>query len=224
MEGVISAFLSSSAATFKPLAAADAAAGHPDGDAAAARVAARRHDARLDASATPRCAAEGASTDRFDYKLIEEMVPDGATVLDLGCGDGELLAELVRDRHVQGSGVDVDPAAVEACVGRGLSVFHGDLDEGLADYLDGSIEVVILSFSLQQLRRPRMLVREMARVGRLAIVSFPNFAHWSVRGQLLAAGACRSPRNCPTSGMRRPTSTSARSTTFATCAAAKGCA
>jgi methionine biosynthesis protein MetW len=126
--------------------------------------------------------------DRFDYKLIEEMVPEGATVLDLGCGDGELLAELVRERHVQGSGVDVDPAAVEACVGRGLSVFHGDLDEGLADYLDGSIEVVILSFSLQQLRRPRMLVREMARVGRLAIVSFPNFAHWSVRGQLLARG------------------------------------
>jgi methionine biosynthesis protein MetW len=126
--------------------------------------------------------------DRFDYRLIEEMVPEGATVLDLGCGDGELLAALVRDKHVRGSGVDLDPAAVEACVGKGLSVFHGDLDEGLADYLDGSIDVVILSFSLQQLRRPRMLVREMARVGRLAIVSFPNFAHWSVRAQLLLQG------------------------------------
>jgi methionine biosynthesis protein MetW len=126
--------------------------------------------------------------DRYDYRLIEQMVPGGATVLDLGCGDGELLAALVRDKHVRGSGVEIDPAAVEACVGRGLSVFHGDLDEGLADYLDGSIDVVILSFSLQQLRRPRMLVREMARVGRLAIVSFPNFAHWSVRGQLFAAG------------------------------------
>jgi len=126
--------------------------------------------------------------DRYDYRLIEEMVPDGATVLDLGCGDGELLAALVADKHVRGSGVEIDPAAVEACVGRGLSVFHGDLDEGLADYLDGSIDVVILSFSLQQLRRPRMLVREMARVGRLAIVSFPNFAHWSVRGQLFAVG------------------------------------
>ena len=130
----------------------------------------------------------GAIQDRYDYRLIEEMVPDGATVLDRGCGDGELLAALVRDKHVRGSGVDVDPAAVEACVGKGLSVFHGDLDEGLADYLDGSIDAVILSFSLQQLRRPRMLVREMARVGRLAIVSFPNFAHWSVRGQLFAQG------------------------------------
>jgi methionine biosynthesis protein MetW len=126
--------------------------------------------------------------DRFDYRLIEEMVPEGATVLDLGCGDGELLAELVCDKHVRGSGVDLDPAAVEACVGKGLSVFHGDLDEGLADYLDGSIDVVILSFSLQQLRRPRLVVREMSRVGRLAIVSFPNFAHWSVRGQLLLQG------------------------------------
>ena len=126
--------------------------------------------------------------DRYDYRLIEEMVPEGATVLDLGCGDGELLAELVADRRVLGSGVDLDPAAVEACVARGLSVFHGDLDEGLADYADGSVDVVILSFSLQQLRRPRMLVREMARVGRLAIVSFPNFAHWSVRGQLFMQG------------------------------------
>jgi len=73
-------------------------------------------------------------------------------------------------------------------VARGLSVFHGDLDEGLADYSDGSLDVVILSFSLQQLRRPRMVVREMARVGKLAIVSFPNFAHWAVRGQLFAQG------------------------------------
>ena len=162
--------------------------------------------------------------DRYDYRLIEEMVPDGATVLDLGCGDGELLAALVRDKHVRGSGVDVDPAAVEACVGKGLSVFHGDLDEGLADYLDGSIDAVILSFSLQQLRRPRMLVREMARVGRLAIVSFPNFAHWSVRRSSSRRGACRSPRSCPSSGTRRPTSTCARSTTFATSAGVRGSA
>jgi methionine biosynthesis protein MetW len=125
---------------------------------------------------------------RLDYQLIEALVPDGATVLDLGCGDGELLDELVRERHVRGSGVDIDERAIEACIRKGLSVFHGDLDEGLADYEDGSIDVVILSFSLQQLRRPRMVVREMARVGRLAVVSFPNFAHWAVRGQLLVNG------------------------------------
>jgi len=138
-----------------------------------------------------------AVLDRYDYRLIEEMVPDGATVLDLGCGDGELLAALVRDKHVRGSGVEIDPAAVEACVGKGLSVFHGDLDEGLADYLDGSVDVVILSFSLQQLHHPRMLVREMARVGRSAIVSFPNFAHWSVRGQLAAQGRMPVSRELP---------------------------
>ena len=115
-------------------------------------------------------------------------MPEDATVLDLACGDGQLLEELVREKHVRGSGVDIDNQAIEACVGKGLSVFHGDLDEGLADFQDGSHEVVILSLSLQQLRRPRMIVREMVRVGRLAIVSFPNFAHWSVRGQLLVRG------------------------------------
>jgi methionine biosynthesis protein MetW len=125
---------------------------------------------------------------RIDYKLIQDMVPEGATVLDLACGDGELLADLIAAKHVRGSGVEIDHAAVEKCIGRGLSVFHGDLDAGLADYSDQSHDVVILSLSLQQLRRPRMIVREMVRVGRLAIVSFPNFAHWSMRRQLLMDG------------------------------------
>jgi methionine biosynthesis protein MetW len=125
---------------------------------------------------------------RIDYTLIQGLVPDGATVLDLACGDGELLGELIREKHVHGSGVEIDQAAVEKCIGRGLSVFHGDLDAGLADFLDQSHDVVILSMSLQQLRRPRMIVREMVRVGRLAIVSFPNFAHWSTRLQLSAQG------------------------------------
>jgi methionine biosynthesis protein MetW len=125
---------------------------------------------------------------RIDYQLIEDLVPQGATVLDLGCGDGELLAELIEKKQVRGSGVDNSPSAVEACVARGLSVFHGDLDEGLADYDDGSFDVVILSFSLQQLHRPRLVVREMARVGKLVVVSFPNFAQWWNRVQLAALG------------------------------------
>jgi len=134
---------------------------------------------------------------RIDYKLIEGLVPDGATVLDLACGDGELLAYLIAARNVRGSGVEIDQAAVEKCVGRGLSVFHGDLDAGLADYPDQSHDVVILSLSLQQLRRPRMIVREMVRVGRLAIVSFPNFAHWSTRWQLFAGGRMPVTRDLP---------------------------
>jgi methionine biosynthesis protein MetW len=125
---------------------------------------------------------------RLDYELIESLVPEGAAVLDLGCGDGQLLEELIAKRHARGSGVDISQAAVEACVARGLPVVHGDLDDGLADFADDSLDVVILSLSLQQLRRPRMAVREMARVGRLAIVSFPNFAHWSLRAQLAFRG------------------------------------
>jgi methionine biosynthesis protein MetW len=117
---------------------------------------------------------------RLDYELIESLVPEGAAVLDLGCGDGQLLEELIARRHARGSGVDISQAAVEACVARGLPVVHGDGDD--------SLDVVILSLSLQQLRRPRMVVREMARVGRLAIVSFPNFAHWSLRAQLAFRG------------------------------------
>lgn len=125
---------------------------------------------------------------RIDYNVIEELVPQGATVLDLACGDGELLSQLIRDKGVRGSGVEVSTEAVEACVAKGLSVFHGDLDEGLADFADGSHDVVILSLSLQQLRRPRMIVREMVRVGKKAIVSFPNFAHWWTRSQLCLRG------------------------------------
>jgi methionine biosynthesis protein MetW len=134
---------------------------------------------------------------RIDYKLIEDLVPAGATVLDLACGDGQLLSELIAIKGVRGSGVDLSQEAVEACVGKGLSVFHGDLDEGLADFGDGSHDVVILSMSLQQLRRPRMIVREMVRVGRQAIVSFPNFAHWTPRAQLCVLGRMPVSRELP---------------------------
>jgi methionine biosynthesis protein MetW len=134
---------------------------------------------------------------RIDYRVIEGLVPHGATVLDLACGDGELLSDLIATRGVRGSGVELSQEAVEACVGKGLSVFHGDLDEGLADFADGSHDVVILSMSLQQLRRPRMIVREMVRVGRQAIVSFPNFAHWSPRVQLCLRGRMPVSRELP---------------------------
>jgi methionine biosynthesis protein MetW len=134
---------------------------------------------------------------RIDHKLIADLVPRGATVLDLACGTGELLGELIAAKNVRGSGVELSQDAVEACVARGLSVFHGDLDEGLADFGDGSHDVVILSMSLQQLRRPRMIVREMVRVGKLAILSFPNFAHWTPRAQLFFGGRMPVSRDLP---------------------------
>jgi methionine biosynthesis protein MetW len=134
---------------------------------------------------------------RVDYQIIEDLVPEGATVLDLGCGDGELLDKLIHEKRVRGSGVEISQEAVRACVVRGLSVFHGDLDAGLADYDDGSFDVVILSLSVQQLRRPRFVVREMTRVGRLAVVSMPNFAHWWVRGQLFFTGRMPVSRELP---------------------------
>lgn len=134
---------------------------------------------------------------RIDYKLIEDLVPVGATVLDLACGDGELLNQLIVEKHVHGSGVEIDQAAVEKCIARGLSVFHGDLDAGLADFSDQSHDVVILSLSLQQLRHPRMIVREMVRVGQLAVVSFHNFAHWIPRAQLFLGGRMPVSRDLP---------------------------
>ena len=134
---------------------------------------------------------------RIDYTLIESMVPRGATVLDLACGDGQLLSQLIADKQVSGSGVDISQEAVQECIAKGLSVFHGDLDGGLDDFADQSHDVVILSLSLQQLRRPRMIVREMVRVGRLAIVSFPNFAHWYTRSQLLFGGRMPVSRDLP---------------------------
>jgi methionine biosynthesis protein MetW len=130
---------------------------------------------------------------RLDYELIESLVPDGAKVLDLGCGDGELLAELIESKHCVGRGIEIDEQAVLQCVRRGVPVYHGDMLEGTTFYRDGQFDVVILSQTLQQAARPTDVIREMLRVGRRAIISFPNFGYWRVRLQLLLAG--RMPRN-----------------------------
>jgi len=130
---------------------------------------------------------------RLDYELIESLIPDGARVLDLGCGDGQLLADLIEYKGCVGRGVEIDDQAVLACVNRGLAVYHGDMLEGLSCYRDGSFDVVLLSQTLQQTARPTEVLREMLRVGREAVVSFPNFGHWSVRLGLLLNG--RMPRS-----------------------------
>jgi len=130
---------------------------------------------------------------RLDYELIESLIPDGARVLDLGCGDGQLLADLIEYKGCVGRGVEIDDRAVLECVRRGVAVYHGDMMEGLSFYRDGSFDVVLLSQTLQQTARPAEVIHEMLRVGREAVISFPNFGHWSVRLGLLLSG--RMPRS-----------------------------
>jgi len=113
------------------------------------------------------------------------MVKPDSSVLDLGCGDGALLELLVKERGCRGQGLEIDEASILACVRRGLPVFHGDLEQGLAGYPDASVDVVILNQSVQQLREVDRVLRDALRVGRQVIVGFPNFGHWNVRWQVL---------------------------------------
>lgn len=129
---------------------------------------------------------------REDYRIMSEFIDDGSHVLDLGCGEGDLLAWLERHKGVQGRGVEIAPEKVRRCVELGLSVYQGDIDKGLADYPDLCFDYVVMSQTLQVVREPMRLLREMRRVGRRIIVAFPNFGHWSVRGSLLVSG--RAPR------------------------------
>ena len=129
-----------------------------------------------------------ASEIRPDYRVILGMVDAGSRVLDLGCGGGELLELLSREKEVTGQGVEIEPNNISACVGRGVSAIQGDVDEGLADYPDRSFDYVILNQTLQVVRAPDRVLTEMVRVGRAGIVGFPNFGYWEVRLRLLFGG------------------------------------
>ena len=118
---------------------------------------------------------------RPDLAVVAAMIPAGSRVLDLGCGDGDLLAELIGARGCRGQGVEVSPDAFHACVNRGIPVVQADIDDGLPDFDDGAFDVVVLSQTLQATRRPARVLREMMRVGRVGVVSFPNFGHWRSR-------------------------------------------
>src|SRR5512137_1426211 len=112
-----------------------------------------------------------ANLDKFEHKIIANLIDPGASVLDLGCGDGELLALLKREKNVsKAQGIEIDEKAIYKCVARGLSVFHGDIDSGLAEYQDNSFDYVILNQTFQQVKKPDFVVGEALRVGREAII------------------------------------------------------
>ncbi len=125
---------------------------------------------------------------RGDFAIISELVEPNSKVLDLGCGEGELLAWLAENKGVEARGVEISATKVRRAIARGVSAYQGDIDEVLADYSDHAFDYVILSQTLQETRWPLKVMRDMLRVGRHAIVAFPNFGHWSVRLSLLFTG------------------------------------
>jgi homoserine O-acetyltransferase len=125
---------------------------------------------------------------RVDYELIESLIEPDSTVLDVGCGDGQLLVNLVRDKSIKGSGIEIDQELVLDCICRHLPIIQQDVEQGLRFYGDKSFDYVILSQTLQTIKEPEKVFKELLRVGRKVIVSFPNFAHWRCRAQLFFTG------------------------------------
>ncbi|MCE5314485.1 MAG: methionine biosynthesis protein MetW [Armatimonadota bacterium] len=125
---------------------------------------------------------------RPEFRPIVELVKPGSRVLDLGCGEGDLLKALQTERRARVQGIELEDMAIQECIAKGLFVYHGDLNEGLADFNDNSVDYVILTNTIQVLHRPDFLIREAARVGRQCIISIPNFGYWRVRIQLMFKG------------------------------------
>jgi methionine biosynthesis protein MetW len=141
---------------------------------------------------------------RPDLAAVADAVPAGARVLDIGCGDGALLAYLRDSKGVDARGIDVSSANVASAVARGLSVVQGDADADLGDYPDGAFDMVILSDALQAMRSPATVLGELVRIGQRAIVSFPNFGHWRVRASLALGGRMPMTRSLPVSWHETP--------------------
>jgi methionine biosynthesis protein MetW len=125
---------------------------------------------------------------RFDHQLIAGLVRQASSVLDLGCGTGDLLDLLTKEKSARGQGIEIDEQAIYACVAKGLSVFHGDVDSGLAEYQDKSFDYVILNQSMQQIRHVDTVLTDALRVGKQVIVGIPNFAYYKARLQLFFGG------------------------------------
>jgi methionine biosynthesis protein MetW len=153
----------------------------------------------LDRSRTETTADLGRTpgTARVDLLLVADMVERGARVLDVGCGDGQLLRILAERRGVDGRGIELSREGVNECVAKGLAVIQGDADTDLSDYPDDAFDFVILSQTLQATRQPREVLEHMLRIGRRAIVSFPNFGHWKIRLQIMLGGRMPRTDNLP---------------------------
>src|SRR5512136_2189529 len=122
---------------------------------------------------------------RIEHKTISSWITKGASVLDLGCGDGELLAFLVSENQVRAHGIELDQQSMQSCVAAGLSVFQQDIDAGLSEFSDRSFDIVILNQTFQQVKKPDFVLREALRVGKKVIVGFPNFCYVTDRFQIL---------------------------------------
>ena len=134
---------------------------------------------------------------RYDLQIIASWIEPGSKVIDLGCGEGDLLHHLISQKGVQGTGIELNEEKVARCIEKGLSVLQGDINAEVHDYPEGSFDYVILSQTLQQVYEPDHLIRAMLRIGQKGIVSFPNFSHWQIRLQLLFTGYAPVSRQLP---------------------------
>jgi len=134
---------------------------------------------------------------RPEFRYIIDMIKPGSLVLDLGCGEGHLMKALQTEKRARVQGIELSDTAVQECVAKGLFVYHGDLDEGLADFNDQSVDYVILTSTIQVLQRPDFLIKEAARVGKQCIISIPNFGYWRMRFQLLFFGVMPKTKSLP---------------------------
>ena len=141
---------------------------------------------------------------RGDIDTIVSWVPEGGKVLDLGCGDGELLHQLQNKKRVEGLGVDIDPANIIAAVSRGLCVVQQDMEDGLQNFAGSRFDAVIIAYSLQVLERPHAVLERIVNIGNEAIVTFPNFGHWRSRLSLLLSGRMPKTKALPYSWFDTP--------------------
>jgi len=134
---------------------------------------------------------------RYDLQIIASWIEPGSKVIDLGCGEGDLLRHLIARKGVQGTGIEINEEKAARCIEKGLSVLQGDINAEVHDYPEGRFDYVILSQTLQQVYQPDALIHAMLRIGRKGIVSFPNFSHWQMRLQLLFRGHAPVSRQLP---------------------------